>query len=1014
MRKIDTVSLMAKRPVADDDDEPIVRKRRYKPKKADNDDDERAPGARRGPQDEDDEDDEDNISTGNVYLDIALDFRDDCIDWAKAHIIYAIIICVISFCLFTVLSYLFIHSWVRYFNRPSLANVLKVYDQGLFPETKLLADYALEYISPAKTELRAAFAFLQGAALCAIAERVVPADKSEYYLIAANYLKESAAYGFLPERAAEGWFFLGKSLFHCGELEKCRTPLEIALEDGYPHTKEVYWYLAHAYLLGTSPDAQRVRQYLLRYQAEPSALEEEIDESRLLEAIVDMQTVGIAAAEKTFANVPRFEQFALLSNFVEGQIEFFKARELRQKAIVLETAPNPGMLLKPAPAIAPVMVEPQPPKQPSVVPTQHNDAQPAEIPTALIPVTPMDEAALRQFMIHSGADGRPETAAVVGLYDDTSEFQQRLAEMRTKYADNTVAGNTAADNTAEDEIIVLPKKDEKNPPEPPPPPSPPDIVIDPFGGDPFLKQAKEYRDQAAEHYLKAIALFAEVINLADANAPWGRIARLLTGISYAEMEAPKKADVIFRGLVEAFPASSEAAVAGFMLAERDKTLGDTDAALRSFALTFENLRQNPNYVSFWMPKETIIQRCEAMVRSDIEKQNFSFALQLLDMLNGVMSPEDITKLQGETYESWAGMLQSQADTTFGERGNQLAKEAEQKWRNAGTAFAAHAQIRSDQRDFSDLLWRGAEDYRLGKDYRRAIVEYKKYIRANLTGHRPEVHLRLGEMYLNLDFPEEAAHVLEEALHDYPTHNLVPQIRLVLSHVYCQRKEWDKAKALLRLNLISDATPASAPYRDSIYELGRISFEQGDLMSAIPYLEDAIKIHPEAIQAAEANYSLAQAYLNRGDDQLGELVQNPPESLRQSIQSIAQTDRQRALFYLEQTERLLTDRQRALGLTEAERLMLRNVHFMTCSTLIKMEKYEQVIPRLGTIATMYQDRSEALDALLSMAYAQRMVGKDTEAQTTLRQAEVILKQLEKIGTIPDGTRWRDAIQKQKRP
>jgi hypothetical protein len=115
--------------------------------------------------------------------------------------------------------------------------------------------------------------------------------------------------------------------------------------------------------------------------------------------------------------------------------------------------------------------------------------------------------------------------------------------------------------------------------------------------------------------------------------------------------------------------------------------------------------------------------------------------------------------------------------------------------------------------------------------------------------------------------------------------------------------------------------------------------------------------------------------------------------------------------LDKTESILTDRQRAIGLTEAEKLMLRNVQFMSCSLLLTMEQYEQVIPRLNTVATIYQEREEALDALLKMAYAMRMVGRDVESQTTLRRAEVLLNQMEKLGIITDGTNWRRNIQRQ---
>ena len=931
--------------------------------------------------DDDNEDGKGGISTGNVYLDIALDFRDDCIDWSKEHVLYAAIIGTTVLLIFSTLAFLLINSWVRYLNRPSLETVIKAYDLGAFPETKMLADYALRYISTQHPERRSPFVFLQGAALCAIADRETSANKPDYYLVAANYLKEAAVYNFLPSRADEGWFLLGKSLFHCGELEQCRDPLLFALDEGYPHTKEIYWYLANAYLLGASPDLYRARQYLQYYQNEPTALEEEIAESRLLETVITLHIDGIDAAEEVFAKVPRFRAFDLMRNFAEGQIEFFKARELRQQAIDLENDPNPS-LLRSVP-VAPPPVRPLP------------VSPPAETPIAPVPI-PVDEEALREFMLPV----KPPVA-VVGQFDETSVVQQRISELRSPYARNQ----------AEDDVIVVPREDSRPAPEPPPQPTT-EIPHDPFGGDPILKRIQELREQADTHYRQAIGMFGEVIRLSDAVNPWGRAARLLAGLCFAEMGEPRNAENHLRSLIEAFPYSSEAAAAAFLLGEHNRMRGNADAAWRSFAHVFENLRQNDRYASLWMPREMIVERSAEMVRSDIEKRNYTEAVRLLGMLRGVMSAAEIAQLRGETHESWAELLQSQAEVTFGEQGNQLAKEAELQWRSAGAAFATLAQLRSDTLAFSELLWRGAENYRLGKDYRRAIVEYNKFIRTNLRDHRPEVHLRLGEMYLHLDFLTDAAAVLEEALKDFPTHHLVPQIRLVLSYVYYERMEWEKARDLLRLNLISEAAPSSSPYRDSMYALGEICFAQGDLDSAIPYLEDALKVHPDALQAAEANYLLAQAYLRQTEALLAELEENPPEAVRREIESRVQTLRYRAMSFLGQTEHILTDRQRAMGLTDAERLMLRNVHFTECTLLLRMEQYEQAVSRLNMAATMYHDQPEALDALLQMAFALRMTGKDMEAQRTLRQAEVLLNQLEQTGTITDGTEWRNKIQGQR--
>jgi len=1000
---------MAKRPAEDDEDDlPKVRKRRYNPPKKEDDDDDAPPGRRGRPtEDDDDEDEEPSISTGYVFLDIALDYRDDCIDWAKVHVVYAIIISILAFLIFSAISFYIVHSCLRYLNRPSLETVTKAYDLGLFPETKLLADEALRYISSRRPDLRSPFVFLQGAALCAIAEGVVPADKRDYYLAAANYLKEAAQYNFLPSRLAEGWFLLGKSLFHCGELEQCRLPLLFALDEGYPHTKEVHWYLAQAYFLGTSPDLKLARKHLQLFQTEPTALEEEIAESHLLETLIVLQTEnlqaeGIKAAEKIFAQVPHFRQFDLMRHFVEGQINFSEARILRQQAIDFETDPNPSLLKhNPPPVVAPAPVGPETLTVPETAPSM--ETSPTEVPTAPAPVLPMDEATLREFMV---PDALP--APVLGTFDSTSEIQQRIAALRSRYADNA-----AAADSADDEIIVLPDTDSKQAPVPPPQQQQQEITTDPLGGDPIFQRARAYREAAADYYRQAIALFSEVVRLADTHDPWGRTARLLIGICYMEMGEMKNADDYFQRLVETFPLTQEAAAANFLLGEQDRMRGNPDAALRSFAQALEALRRNPNYVSLWLPKSEIVERCAAMIQSDIEKRSYTDAVKLLDMLGGVMPADDIARLRGEAYESWAALLHSQAETTFGERGNQLAKDAESKWRSAGAAFATLAQLHSDQREFIDLLWRGAENYRLGKDFRRAVIEYRKFVRANLTARRPEVHFRLGELYLHLDLLSEAADILEEALRDFPTHYLVPQIRLVLSYVYNEQKEWDKARALLQLNLIGDAAPESESYRDSMYALGKISYTQGDLNAAIRYLEDAIKVHPNAVQAADANYMLAQAYLRQAKEHVSELAENLPETVRRSIESLVLADRHRALSYLDHTEALLTDRQRAMGLTETEKLMLRNAQFTISAVLMDMERYDLAVPRLNATATMYQDRQESLDALLKLAYSLRMLNRTTEEQKTLRRAEVILNQLEKNGTIPDGTDWRQAIQRQMR-
>ncbi|MDR0522587.1 MAG: tetratricopeptide repeat protein [Planctomycetaceae bacterium] len=965
---------MAKRPATEEEDEvPKIRKRRRPQKKAGDEEDGTPPsGGTKGNKadEDDDEDGEGSISTGNVFLDIVLDFRDDCLDWAKDHFLYAIIISSAAFIIFAVISSLVIYSWVRYFNRPSLADVIKKYDSGAFPEAKFAADYALEYVPPKDFETRCAFLFFQGAATIAVAERAAPADQRDLYLTAANYLKESARYGFVQSRTAEGWFLLGKALFHCGELLDCRQPLLIALDDKYPHTKEIYWYLAGAYYFGAAPDLQRSRQWLKKFQTEPTALEEELAESHLLEAMINLQLDGIEAAEESFRKVPHFEAFEMMRHLVEGEIEFYKGRRYRQMSIDLKNNPNPVNI--------------------------------PDLPAPNGGLLPSDPA-----------PGDPEPA--VGIFDADSDLQKRVAEMRSKYAqdaNNVTKNPPAGDVNEEDRIIVLPKTDSSGLPSPEDTPKPPPAHHE-FDSDPVLKRAAEFRDIADEHYRKALAHFAEVIRLSTYQPDWGRIARLLTGICYAEMEEAQKARQTFHHLMETFPSSQETAAAAFMAGEYERTMGNPDAAYRAFDHAFENLRHDPNYASYWLPKSEMIDRCTGMVRSDIDAQRHADAMKILNAARGVMEPAMLARMTGETCEDWASALRRQTETAFGERRIQLTKEAELKMRSAGAAFRELAEILSATPEYSGLLWRSAEDYRLGKDYRNGIIGYKKFLQSDFINHRPEVYLAMGELYLHLDLLEESARCLEDALHEYPSDVLVPQIRLALSRTLYEQKEWDKAKSLLKLNLIGEFTPESLSYRDAMYRLGKISYEQGNIDEAIPYLEDAVKIHPEAEAAADAHYALSKTYLRRADKQFKESAGCPTEALRQMTESAAQQDQQRGLAHIEKTVSILEDRRRTAGLTEAENLMYRNAQFQTAFLLMRMKEYLRAVPMLNNLATKYQDRPEALDALIAMAVALRLTGRETESETTLNRAEVILNQLEQNGKIADGTNWRNTINRQRK-
>ncbi|MDR2756617.1 MAG: tetratricopeptide repeat protein [Planctomycetaceae bacterium] len=1057
-------SLMAR--IKEDEEEkivPVVKKRRRPPKQpvTDNDEDTKTSGKKKNDDNEESEEEE-SISTGNIVLDIILDFRDDCIDWAKEHFMLALIIGIAVSILFLISLGFTIRYLINYINRPTLELTLEAFDLGSYFEAKQMAEEVLKYTSSSDVQTRTGVLFVLGAATCFMAENAWESDRQAYYLAAANYLRQSGYYGFIPERRAEGFFLLGKSLYLSGELTQCREPFQQALEFNSPNKKWIYWFLAHSHFLESNPDFQQSLQYLQAFQNDPTTTEDEQYEANFLRSMILIQLGNLEVAEQILAKIPQLDRFRTMRHFVHGQIDLMKARELQQKSIDLEShrpvllnefpiapAPVKPTSVTPMPATTPATIpslpEYQNPTKPSMMPNENrrdenqNNENPVDMEKllpngsqngtqklqdssiwAVAPVTPIEpvhswSAVIPPVPTHDFTD---ENSA-----DKTSEptLPHRINSLRSRifghYAQD-VSGATPSPalpletTNSEDRIIVLPSE-KKEVQAPLPSEFPTGSLKTQPEPDPVLVNAQKIRELATEKYREAIEHFQEVRRQELPVLRWLRSAELLQGICYDEMGDLAKAQEIYLKLAETFPESSEAAAADFLWAEIERKFGRTETSLRGYARTFENMRKEPNYTCFWLTKDTILERCREIIRNNIQLKEYKEAATLLYLLRGVMKISELSRFRGDTYESWAIHLRQQADATLGAEGEKLLQESYTKYRRSGEAFAELSQVDYESADFSDWLWRSAENFRLGKDYRRAIPQYKHFLRITINEHRPEVYLYLGEMYLHIDALDAAMDILEEALRYYPNHALVPRIRITLSRAYTEKKEWEKAQEILQQNLIDEYAPSSAVYRDSMFALGKLFFERGRFSEAIPYLEDAVKNYPNAIQTADSHYYLSRAYLRQASEFSRSAEESVLEAVRRQLLANADIEREKALIHIQKTEEILIKRQEVMDLTESEQLMLRNILFEAGSVLMELKRYEQAISALSIVATRYQNRPESLDALIRMTSAYQQIGKSEEAAATLNQAEFVLNRLEKNGTIPQDSNWKQLIQSEKK-
>ncbi|MDR1053968.1 MAG: tetratricopeptide repeat protein, partial [Planctomycetaceae bacterium] len=1030
---------MAKRNFEEEneDEEVEVRKRRRplkKPVAEEDDDDEVGRGGKnknRNKNERDDDDDEDDNdllpSTGFVLLDIVLDRWDDYVYWTKDHFLLGVIFGILGFIiLFTPVLLVSIYIY-NYSHRPTLQKAIDAYDYGAYGEAGRFAETVLKYAAKDDDLTRAGALFVLGASSCSIAEisggNPNESPKKNYYLAAAKYLADCRELGYYPGRNAEASFMLGKSFYLAGEFVKAREPLLFALENDTPNKKMLYWFLANSHVLTPDINTAEAEKFIKLFQTEETTTEEEIFESNLFGAMIQIYNNKPDEAEQILRKVPQFDQYAVMKTFIKGQIAFLRANVIRQKLVNYQKQPNQNNT-NPQPTI-----DTNSYPDPSLLPdnnTSFNKTQKSRsnhlntqknFPTGVVAANTIfehvDKNSIYQRINYLA---QTEPTDPVSPIDPALPFDA-AAPSSEPFPPTPIV---PPDVVSPDAVIMLP-------PEPSEPAArdaetndegffPPSIMdSELIVPDPITSTAKQIKELAQQKYIEAIELFREVRMNDSFEKKWLRTAELLEGKCNEEIGEITEAKTRYSQINEIFAGTDEAAAADFFYAEIERGAGRFNDVLTIYDRAFETLRQNPDYACHWLTRKDIDQKAQEILQWLMRRRDYRNGIVFLSLARGIIGQADAARLRGEFYENWGKELYQQSQTqpelqpVGGERENGYIE----KFRRAGDAFSEFARRQFGEKTYSIQVWRGAENYRLGKDNKHAIELYKVYLRVNKTERQAEALLYIGEMYINLAMIDQAIENLEMALSEYPRDALVSRIRLKLSYAYNEKREFDKARQLLISNLVEGSyDPSSVVYSDSVYLLAKLSYERGNTDDAIVYLEDALKIHPNAPQAAEAHYFVSRSYLTRADATLAMLKDAAQiREVREQIRDSVANDRGLALEHIQTTQSLLSRRRETRELSESETIMLRNAMFGAGKIMILLEQYEKAIATFNMAATRYNEPI-SLDALLQIAIAYRNLNRPNEAISALNRAEMLLQQFEESGTIPKENDWKSKIQVQK--
>jgi tetratricopeptide (TPR) repeat protein len=502
-------------------------------------------------------------------------------------------------------------------------------------------------------------------------------------------------------------------------------------------------------------------------------------------------------------------------------------------------------------------------------------------------------------------------------------------------------------------------------------------------------------------------------------------AQYLLGVAYERLGDNSAAEAQFsriRRLHANSPERLPASVWEVELLARRKNYADAVQLAVKTLTEAERAAQERNP---WMTSIEIQQRISALHQQLVDTEQFDYALELAKVPAGWIPQWQLTLWEAESHVAHASMLEREAARASLDKGESLRAKARADHRQAGDDYAKLAVLRETTRHYTEDIWNSGEQYFAGRDFKRCVSLVRKYLRNESKKRRPDALLLLGQSLLALDQLDPALECLSECMQNFPKHPATYRARVIAAEVYAEKGMLADAKVLLTSNVESDElSPRSSEWRDSLFLLGRLLYREGmeweaksraagvdgddldrarlalrDLeqayqafRQAIDHLDKAVQRYPEAAQAKEAQFFLADAHRQAAKWPRKRLRVVTIEAMRAALARQAQQDLETAVEQYDKLVAQLGEIQESPNHSLLEKRILRNSCFAKGDALFDLGRYDDAVRAYSVVTNRYQSQPESLEAYVQIAACYRILDKAGEARGTLEQAKIMLSRM----------------------
>ncbi len=529
--------------------------------------------------------------------------------------------------------------------------------------------------------------------------------------------------------------------------------------------------------------------------------------------------------------------------------------------------------------------------------------------------------------------------------------------------------------------------------------------------DPSPRQLEKARLQ----YEEAITTFQLAQGRDTLSNHATRKAMYLIGLCFREIGDSRAALRQFARTRQLFSQTPEAVAASLEEAELYRQLGRDEDAVAGYRRTLESL-ENPNVFSNpWITVRELRLRILDAYEYYLHTQNFAVALEIAELLHPLFPEVRALELKADAHRAWGGSLLSEAGRYAPGQAEPLLRAGRRQFRQSGRIHAQLADRLITTRRYPDQLWESGQDYMRGHSFTAAVEVLVEYLKDQARRRHPQALVMLGEAYLALGNTAEAFEAFQECIDFHPRDAAAYQARLLASRALRETGDTTRAEQLLLKNLAGEQlTPQSRQWRESLFDLGELLYQEGRYEEAVLRLEEAVVRYPDDARALATRYLLGES-CRRAAKAMQKQRQESADGVYQ-LDLAQQAGRlfHEALDHFTELRDLLSDRQHSNDLTEAELAVLRNACFAIGDIEFALGRYPQAVEAYSNVTNRYQHSPEVLDAYVQIANAYRQMGEEALARSALEQAKSVLARMKPDLTSQgptnfDRAQWTDLLE-----